>query len=143
MENGVLSFVYHNVDFQIENEGSIRGWLKKVVDDEGKSCGDLTIVFCTDKFLLKKNIKYLKTNTLTDIIAFDYCDGKIISGDLFISVERVKENAKTHHVSEVNETCRVMVHGLLHLIGYKDKNANDQTEMRQKEDYYLSLHPFL
>jgi rRNA maturation RNase YbeY len=143
MENGFLSFAYHNVDFQIEDEETVGRWLRKVVNEEGKSFGDLAIVFCTDKSLLKKNVKYLKTNTLTDIIAFDYCEGEIISGDIFISVERVKENAKIYEVSEENEACRVMVHGMLHLIGYKDKNAADKTEMRRKEDYYLSLHPFL
>ena len=143
MGDGVLGFAYHNVDYDIGNEQSIKDWLARVVNDEGRSQGDITIVFCMDKYLLEKNVKYLKTNTLTDVLAFDYSVGDIVSGDIFISVERIKENAKLYEVSEVNEACRVMVHGLLHLIGYKDKSDSDKAEMRQKEDYYLSLHPFL
>ena len=143
MDESSVFFTYHEVDFKIENEEAIGKWLSMVVDKEKGVSGRIEVIFCTDKFLLEKNVKYLETNTLTDIITFDYCEGKTISGDLFISIERVRENARIYGVSELNEANRVMVHGVLHLVGYNDHNTSEKVEMREKEDYYLSLHPFL
>lgn len=115
-----------------------KSWLKKVVSNEGKKVGDIVFVFCTDDFLLKKNIQFLNHNTLTDVITFDYCKGDVVSGDVLISIDRVKENSEIFNVKFFNEVDRVMLHGLLHLLGYKDKNKNDAKIMREKENFYLS-----
>ena len=100
--------------------------------------GELVYVLCNDEYLLKKNIQFLNHNTLTDVITFDYSDDKIISGDILISTERVVENAKIFNVNYLTELHRVIVHGLLHLLGYKDKIEKDANIMREKENYYLN-----
>jgi rRNA maturation RNase YbeY len=141
MDLGHLSFAQHDVSFTVNNKGFIKKWLLAVIKSENKKCGSLTIVFCSDGYLLKINRKYLNTSNLTDTITFDYCQGSMISGDVFVSVDRVKENAKTYDVEFDQELYRVIVHGILHLIGYGDKNARDKKAMKQKEDYYLSLSP--
>ena len=115
-----------------------KNWLKKVVSNEGKKVGEIVFVFCTDDFLLKKNIQFLNHNTLTDVITFDYCEGDVISGDILISIDRVKENSEIFNVKFLNELDRVMLHGLLHLLGHKDKNKHDAKIMRSKENFYLS-----
>ena len=132
------------IDFQFFKTKSIGletslAWLKNVVANEEKEVGNLVFVFCNDSYLLKKNIEFLNHNTLTDVITFDYCKGNLISGDILISVERVQENAKIFNVSFLNELDRVMVHGLLHLLGYKDKTKEDAKIMREKENFYLSI----
>ena len=114
-------------------------WLKKVITTEKKQLGEIVFVFCKDAYLLEKNIQFLKHETLTDVITFDYCEGNQISGDILISVERVKENSEIFEVTFLNELDLVMVHGLLHLLGYKDKTKEDTTLIRSKEDFYLSI----
>ena len=141
MDVGHLSFAQHDVSFTVNNKGVIKKWLLAVIKSENKKCGTVTIVFCSDGYLLTINRNYLKTSNLTDVIAFDYCQGSLISGDVFVSVERVRENAKIYGVDFDQEIQRVIVHGVLHLIGYGDKNAGDKKAMKQKEDYYLSLLP--
>ena len=101
--------------------------------------GDLSIVFCSDNYILDMNIKYLQHDYFTDIITFDYCEGEKISGDLFISVDSVRENALLYGATFEEELNRVMVHGVLHLIGYDDHTKAEQKTMREKENYYLSL----
>jgi len=128
--------------YRLLNKRLIKRWLQLAVANEGKILQDVNIVFCNDEELLEKNVKYLKHNTLTDIITFDYSIGDKLSGEIFISVERVKENALTLNVNFKDELCRVMVHGILHLVGYKDKSKLEKMEMRIKEDYYLSLRNF-
>ena len=128
--------------YRLLNKRLIKRWLQLAVANEGKILQDVNIVFCNDEELLEKNVKYLKHNTLTDIITFDYSIGDKLSGEIFISVERVKENALTLNVNFKDELCRVMVHGILHLVGYKDKSKHEKMEMRIKEDYYLSLRNF-
>ena len=128
--------------YRLLNKRLIKRWLQLAVANEGKLLQDVNIVFCNDEELLEKNVKYLKHNTLTDIITFDYSIGDKLSGEIFISVERVKENALTLNVNFKDELCRVMVHGILHLVGYKDKSKLEKMEMRIKEDYYLSLRNF-
>ena len=113
-------------------------WLKNVITNEDKILGNVVYVFCNDNYLLEQNIKFLKHDYLTDIITFDYCKGNVVSGDILISTERVEENAKKYKVEFMLELDRVMVHGLLHLLGYNDKTKEDIKEIRQKEDYYLS-----
>ena len=114
-------------------------WLEHVIVTEKKKTGDIVFVFCNDDYLLKKNMHFLKHTTLTDVITFDYSIGKKVSGDILISVERIKENSKTFNVSFLNELNRVMVHGLLHLLGYNDKTKQEAKLMKSKEDFYLAI----
>lgn len=130
------------VKVQVSDEERIKRWIAEVIQSEKYNFEDINYVFCDDAYLLEKNIKYLKHNTLTDIISFDYSFGKKISGDIFISVERVKENATIYNTTFTDELHRVMVHGILHFCGYKDKTDLEKNEMRAKEDYYLSLRDF-
>jgi probable rRNA maturation factor len=131
----MIDFQYINTD-KISTE-DISNWLKDVITKEGKEIGELVYVFCNDDYLIEKNMQFLKHDTLTDVITFDYCNEEIISGDILISTERVKENALKYEVDFLTELHRVMVHGLLHLLGYKDKNEKDAKTMREKENYYL------
>ena len=114
------------------------GWIKKVVHSEKKIVGDIIFIFCNDDYLLEKNIQFLNHHTLTDVITFDYCEDKKISGDILISIDRVIENAKLFNVTFLKELDRVMVHGLLHLLGYNDKTKKDSKLMRIKEDFYIN-----
>ncbi len=128
--------------FELKQKNNISAWILSVIKNESFILGDVNYIFCDDKYLLEKNIKYLKHNTLTDIISFDYTEGDNISGDIYISVERVEENAKELGIPFLDELHRVMVHGILHYCGYKDKLKSEKNEMRSKEDYYLSLRTF-
>lgn len=132
------------IDFQyiennkLSNTEDLNLWLISVIKEEGMLIGELVYIFCNDEYLLKKNIQFLNHNTLTDVITFDYSEEEIISGDILISTERVVENAKIFNVNYLTELHRVMVHGLLHLLGYKDKIEKDANTMRKKENYYLN-----
>ncbi len=120
-----------------------RAWLRHVVAAENKSLVELTYIFCSDSYLLGINIEYLRHDTLTDIITFNTSENEAgISGDIYISIERVSENAAKYQVSFAEELHRVMVHGLLHLLGYNDKSAGEKKIMREKEFAYLSLRDF-
>ena len=114
-------------------------WLSGVCEKEGCSLGELGIVFCSDEYILQANKQFLQHDYYTDIITFDYREDDVIGGDLLISVDRVKENAGDLKVSFTNELNRVVVHGVLHIIGYKDKADNEEKLMREKEDYYLGF----
>ena len=130
---------YQHIETQeLTNSMAISLWLTNVIKEEGKQMGDLVYVLCKDEYLLERNIQFLNHNTLTDVITFDYSEDKIISGDILISTERVVENAKIFNVNYLTELHRVMVHGLLHLLGYKDKIEKDANTMRKKENYYLN-----
>ena len=137
----MIDFNYLN-NFQLSNEQEVRGWLEFVLDEEDRELGEVSYIFCDDDYLYDLNVKHLKHNTLTDIISFDYSLGKVVSGDIYISVERVEENAKDRQIEFADELHRIMVHGLLHYIGYKDKSEAQRKTMRKKEDYYLSLRTF-
>jgi rRNA maturation RNase YbeY len=132
----MIEFEYINTS-KVGNLAKYNQWVKGIILEENKKEGDIVFVFCNDKYLLKKNIQFLNHDTYTDVITFDYCSDSIINGDIFISTERVKENAKNLEVDFFNELNRVMVHGLLHLLGYKDKTELDAKLMREKEDFYL------
>ncbi len=134
---GNISFVEQDVDFDLLQKRKLKQWLKDAILEERKRVGELTIVFCSDNYLLSVNKDFLKHDYYTDIITFDYCEADVISGDLLISIDRVKENATVQKVSFIDELNRVMIHGVLHLFGYKDKTKAEAAEMRQKEDYYL------
>ncbi len=137
----MIDFNYLN-DFNLGKEEELRSWIQFVLDEEDRELGEISYIFCDDDYLLDINVKHLKHNTLTDIISFDYSLGRVVSGDIYISVERVKENAGDRRVDFEDELHRVMIHGVLHYIGYRDKTDEDTREMRRKEDYYLSLRTF-
>ncbi|MBE9490825.1 MAG: rRNA maturation RNase YbeY [Bacteroidetes bacterium] len=129
-------------EFVLENDKPLSKWIEFTLHQENKELGELNYIFCNDKYLLDINIKQLKHNTLTDIISFDYSLGEIISGDIFISTERVEENRRLFNNIFIDELHRVMIHGVLHYCGYKDKTELEKKLMRSKEDYYLSLRTF-
>ena len=133
----MIDFQYIEND-KLSNTEDLNLWLNSVIKEERMLIGDLVYVLCTDEYLLKKNIQFLNHNTLTDVITFDYSQDEIISGDILISTERVVENAKIFKVNYLTELQRVMLHGLLHLLGYKDKIEKDANAMREKENYYLN-----
>ena len=110
-----------------------------VAESEIRRIGDVNIIFCSDNYILDVNLKYLQHDYFTDIITFDYCENNVLSGDLFISVDSVRENSVFYNTEFEDELNRVMVHGILHLIGYDDHTEDDQKVMREKENYYLSL----
>ena len=134
----MISFNYE-ADFELEEEEPISNWLSKVIVSENKKEGDINYIFCDDDYLVEINQQYLEHDTLTDIISFDYSVGNELNGDIFISVERVRENAEEYNVSFEDELRRVMVHGLLHYSGYKDKSEVDTELMRSKEDEKLLM----
>lgn len=117
----------------------LKAWIKEFVSDHGKKVGELAFIFCSDEKILEVNQNFLQHDYYTDIITFDYCEGEIVSGDVFISVERVQENALSHNVNFTTELLRVLAHGVLHLIGFQDKSPHNQKEMTQKEDLCISL----
>lgn len=128
--------------FELLKEQEIRAWLEFIIDEEDREVGEVSYIFCDDEYLYDINVKYLNHNTLTDIISFDYSLGKVVSGDIYISVERVDENARDRGIEFADELHRIMAHGVLHYIGYKDKSESQRKTMRKKEDYYLSLRTF-
>jgi len=130
---------HHELDFKLENEAQYKKWLMRLCDSETYALGELNYIFCDDAYLLDINQKYLKHDDYTDIITFDYTSGKIISGDIYISIVRVKENSETYAVSFKNELLRVMAHGVLHLMGYKDKGEAQVLKMRAKEEEKIKL----
>ncbi|MEY4384285.1 MAG: hypothetical protein RI995_1827 [Bacteroidota bacterium] len=134
----MIHFFEEDIRVPLNKKREIKSWLQNVAKEEGKKIGELNYVFCSDSYLLEMNQQYLNHNTLTDIITFDQSDNPtIVEGDIYISFDRVKENGSSLQ-SEKTELYRVMVHGLLHLLGYKDKKIEEQQLMRSKEDYYLT-----
>ena len=124
--------------FLLNHKDQITFWIKNVISKEGFDCGEINYIFCDDDYLLKLNIEFLDHDTLTDIISFDYTMGNLISGDIYISIPRVKENADLFNTSFENELHRVIIHGVLHYCGYKDKSNDQKLIMRRKEDEYLN-----
>ena len=124
--------------FNLEHQELLANWIHLVINQEGRKEGEINYVFCDDDYLHELNVKYLDHDTLTDIISFDYTVGKELHGDIFISIDRVAENAQDLGVSFNDELYRVMIHGILHYCGYKDKSEDEEMEMRLKEDHYLS-----
>jgi len=115
-------------------------WLKELVENEGFNLGDISIVYCSDDYLLAMNKEHLDHDYYTDIITFDYSDGNVVSGDAFISYDRVRDNANQYNVSVFNELLRVTAHGVLHLCGFKDKVPEDEVLMREKEEFYIARY---
>jgi rRNA maturation RNase YbeY len=134
----MIAFNYE-LDFELLNEADYSDWIEKVIASHNFKLGELNYIFCDDAYLLKLNVEFLEHDTLTDIISFDYTMGKLVSGDVFISLERVKENALELSLPFEEELKRVMIHGVLHYIGYKDKTQEDKEEMRLQEDTAIIL----
>ena len=134
----MISFNYET-SFKLARKSDYSKWLALVIQSEGKKEGDINYIFCDDAFLVEINQQYLNHNTLTDIISFDYSVGNELHGDIFISIQRVRENAAEFEVTFEEELKRVMVHGVLHYCGYKDKSEKDEKEMRLKENEKIKM----
>lgn len=132
----MINYNYEN-NFHLDNEARLTNWVIAVIKNEGFKLEEINYIFCDDDYLHKINVEFLNHDTLTDIISFDYTVGKILQGDIYISTERVKDNATDFNQTFLNELHRVMIHGVLHYCGYKDKTKDDATVMRSKENYYL------
>lgn len=136
----MINFHLEDIDFKLQQKLKLKNWLKSVLEAEGFVLGDVNYVFCSDEYLLKINVEYLDHDYLTDIITFDNSeDEELIEGDIFISIDRVVDNARTFEVSTEHELRRVLVHGILHLCGYLDKTNEEEQLMREKENHYLQL----
>ena len=135
----MISYYFEDIDFKLKDKIRIRKWLRLVAESEIFVLGDISIIFCSDNYILDINQKYLQHDYFTDIITFDYTEGNRISGDLFISIDSVRENSIEYGTGFIDELHRVIVHGVLHLIGYDDHTEEEIEMMRKKENYYLSL----
>ena len=142
-ENYAIMIRYYSEDINFEFKGKLLNnrWIKFVAESEVRREGDINIIFCSDNYILDVNMKYLQHDYFTDIITFDYCEDDILSGDLFISIDSVRDNASFYGTEFTEELNRVIVHGVLHLIGYDDHSDSEKKIMRSKEDYYLSQRP--
>ena len=131
---------FHNEDVKLEvNSSELSTWIKNAVNSLGYFVGDLNVIFCSDEHLKEINIKYLNHDYYTDIITFDYSEKTLINGDLFISIDRIKENSSINKVKFMLELYRVIIHGVLHLCGFNDKTSEEKKKIREKEDCFLSL----
>ena len=135
----MVSYYTEDTKFSFKERRLTSRWLRLVAESEIRRLGDIAIIFCSDNYILDVNMKDLQHDYFTDIITFDYCEGDRLSGDLFISVDSVRENAREFGTEFEDELNRVIVHGILHLIGYDDHSKKDIALMRSKENYYLSL----
>ena len=136
-----VHFYNNQIPFVLKKKGLIRQWIKETIENEGKTMGEINYMFGDDEYVLHVNQEFLHHDYFTDIITFDYCEQETISGDIVISVTRVKENAHIFHVNMEHELHRVMIHGILHLCGYKDKTKREEKQMREKENFYLQKFP--
>jgi len=132
----MITFNYET-EFEISNQEQLSLWIQNVIISDNFEVGEINYIFCDDEYLHKLNVEFLQHDTFTDIISFDNTMGKLISGDIFISVERVKENASDFNVKFEEELQRVMIHGVLHYMGFKDKTSDDKKKMRNKENLAL------
>jgi len=139
-KSGITFRVEEDLDFSLEKETKVKNWIKKVLKQEDKTTGNISYVFCTDNYLLNINRQFLQHDFYTDIITFDYSENNKIEGEIFISIDRVKENASTFKQPFQKELLRTIIHGVLHLCGYKDKNPKDKKRMREKEDEALNSY---
>ena len=138
MEKGEINFFSEN-DFVLQKENDFRNWVDQVIESENKYVGDINFIFCDDEYLHDINVKYLSHDTYTDIISFDNSIGNTLHGDIFISTDRVEENSSNFKVDFIEELKRVVIHGVLHFCGYKDKSERDQELMRRKEEEKMKL----
>lgn len=139
-----ISFFNADVPYVLRSKNGIRNWLSQVVKKEGFRLGELSIILCSDEYLYKMNVQYLKHKTYTDVITFDQSESKEeVSGELYVSIDRIKDNAKLLSINILDELHRVIVHGTLHLCGYGDKDPKSKAKMTAKENFYLQKRSFL
>lgn len=139
---GYILFFNEDNTYQVRQKLPLKRWIKTTITAEGFKTGDISFILCSDAYLLEINKQYLQHDTYTDIVTFDSSEGDdVIDGDIFISIDRIKENALKFGVSERDELHRVVIHGILHLCGYGDKSKEDKERMTGKEDFYLSERP--
>lgn len=134
-----IYFSTENIDFHLPHPEKVKNWIVRVVKSQGKRVGEINYLFCDDAYLINVNRTYLNHDTYTDIITFDYVAGNIISGDIMISVDRVAENAQLFNTSFEHELHRVIIHGVLHLLGQGDKSEAESKEMREREEESLAI----
>jgi rRNA maturation RNase YbeY len=134
-----IHYFNEDVDLPKLKKRKSTNWIKETILCEEKRVGDISFIFCSDNYLLEVNKTYLDHDYFTDIITFDYVEGNVINGDIFISVDRVLDNSIEFKTTFENELNRILIHGILHLLGYKDKNKKDKLLMTEKEDYYIKL----
>ena len=139
----MIRFHCEDISYTLPHKIATRNWLLKLIKSEGFQSQDINFIFTSDEYLLEVNKKYLNHDYYTDVITFDYGEGKTVGGDIFISLDRISENANELNISKLDEINRVLAHGVLHLCGYKDKKSAEKEQMTSKEDYYLSLRNFL
>ena len=138
-----INFFEEDISFKLKNKTGVKQWIKATIEAEGYTLNELNYIFCSDQYLLQINQQYLDHDTYTDIVTFDNSEKKgVIEGDIFISIDRIRENALKFDSGEVNELHRVIIHGALHLLGYQDKKPESKKIMTGKEDHYLSLRNF-
>jgi len=133
----MIDFNFEDVDFELPDKNMLVSWIKSAVENEEKVLGNITYIFCSDEYLWNMNKQFLNHDYYTDIITFDYVKDGVISGDLFISYDRIKDNAKKFDVLRETELLRVMIHGVLHLVGYDDLTDEEEAEIHKREDFYL------
>ena len=138
MNEEIINFYSEN-DFELKDVSGFENWIKRVIASEEKKTGEISFIFCDDDYLLEINRKYLDHDTFTDIISFDTSVGNILNGDIFISTQRVRENAGEYNVAFEEELQRVVIHGVLHLCGYKDKSKDEEQLMRRKEEEKMEM----
>ena len=134
-----IKFFTEQIQFNLKGKNNIKKWIKNSIENEKRITGTINFIFTSDKNLLEINKKYLTHNYFTDIITFNYCENNIINGDIFISIDTVKNNSTRFNVSFIDELHRVMIHGVLHLLEYDDKSDDQKAVMREKENHYLTL----
>lgn len=135
-----IDFNFEDVNFALPDTDILTNWIDYTVKNEGCFTGNISYVFCSDEYLWNMNKQYLGHDYYTDIITFDYVEDKYVSGDLFISIDRVEDNAKTFNVSRETELLRVMIHGVLHLLGYDDQTDEQEAEIHKMEDFYIDVY---
>lgn len=139
-----IQFFEEDITYKLKDKTKVKAWVKNTIIAEGFKLSELNYIFCSDEYLLQINQQYLDHDTYTDIVTFDNSEQEgVIVSDIFISIPRIKENAAKFKVSETDEIHRVIIHGALHLLGYKDKTAADKKKMTEKEDYYLAKRQFI
>lgn len=139
----MIQFSQQEIRFTLKSKLALKGWIKEIISKHGMKTGDINYIFCSDEYLLKINKQYLNHDSYTDIITFNYNEKSTINGDIFISIERIRDNMGKYNTSMNNELGRVMAHGILHLLGYKDKKRGEKLIMRGKEEECMSKFPLL
>ena len=133
----MIDFNFEDVSFDLPDKNALVSWIKSAIENEQKKMGNITYIFCSDEYLWNMNKQFLNHDYYTDIITFDYVKDNVISGDLFISYDRIKDNAEKFNVLRETELLRVMIHGVLHLVGYDDLTDEDEIEIHKREDFFL------